>query len=238
MVVACPSCATRYDMPPSRTTPNGALFRCSSCGHSWIEARAIDVIDVAAQPATGPALPRFGFEPDREVDRLVDAARTAAAEFALKKSQRRRRTVSWGILAAAVVAPLSAAAAYPEAVVRQAPAAARVYQALGMPVNIYGLDIRQVEQQNMLLENGKVLAIKGIIANVASADKKVPALRFALLDQAGKEVYAWTVDSPTRPLRSGEATNFVTRVSEPPEAAHNLQIRFARRDEIGSTAGP
>ena len=69
-------------------------------------------------------------------------------------------------------------------------------------------------------------------------DKKVPALRFALLDAAGGEVYTWMVESGVRPLRPGEATSFVTRVSAPPEAAVSLQVRFARKAEISQTAVP
>ena len=238
MKAACPSCATRYDLPPSRLTADGALFRCSSCGHSWIESRAIDVIDVAPQPVSGATMPRFGFEPDREINRLVEASKSAHAEFAAKRRAKHMRLRNWAILAAVVAAPVAAAAAYPQAVVRQAPAAARVYQTLGIDVNIYGLEIRKVEQQHMILDNGRVLAVKGLIYNIEDNDKKVPALRFALLDAAGKEVYVWTVESGVRPLRPGEATNFVTRVSAPPETAQNLQIRFARRTEIGSTAAP
>jgi hypothetical protein len=71
------------------------------------------------------------------------------------------------------------------------------------------------------------------IANISGGEKKIPSLRFGLADMAGKEVYQWTLDAGARPLKSGESTSFVTRVASPPEAAKNVQIRFAHADEIG-----
>jgi hypothetical protein len=77
-----------------------------------------------------------------------------------------------------------------------------------------------------------VLAIKGEIVNVAGSERKIPWLLFQLAADDGAEVYRWTLDSGTRPLKSGEATSFVTRVASPPEQASNILIRFAHADEI------
>ncbi len=229
MIISCPSCATRYDMPASRIVAEGTMIKCAACGQSWLEGRAIEL---AADKV--PAI-ADRFEPDAEIRRLVEASREARETFALKRRQRQRRMAAWGAFAMAIMAPLIVAAAFPEAVVHAAPATVRAYEALGRNVNIYGIDLRRIEMQHMIVEGSRVLAVKGEIANISRSDRKIPSLRFGLRDEAQAEVYNWTLDAGARPLKAGEVTSFVTRVASPPESARHLQIRFAHADEIGST---
>ena len=109
---------------------------------------------------------------------------------------------------------------------------------LGFEVNLYGLDIRRVAQENKIVDGTHVLMIKGEVSNSTNSVRKIPWLRFALLGDASQELYSWTLDTAARPLRPGETTSFVTRVAAPPELAKNLQIRFAHADEIGSNPTP
>ena len=51
MIVSCPSCATRYDLPDNDSAADGSVIRCASCGHSWIESSAIEIVDATPQPA-------------------------------------------------------------------------------------------------------------------------------------------------------------------------------------------
>jgi hypothetical protein len=113
----------------------------------------------------------------------------------------------------------------------------RLFSGLGMNVNIYGLELRRVEQQHVIVEGTRVISIKGEIVNVSDHDRKVPSLRFTLQNNAQGAVYAWTLDSGIRPLRPGEMTTFTTRVASPPPMAENVQIRFAHADEIGVNPG-
>ncbi len=215
---------------------DGMAISCASCGHSWIEGRAVELVDIS--PRKVPAVIEHGFEPDSEVKRLVEASRIAREAFAVKKRQRLGRLRGWAILGACMLAPMAAAASFPEAVVGIAPVTARAYEAMGYSVNIYGLEVRRVEQQYAVVDGVRVLTIKGEVSNVSNSTQKIPWLRFGLNDGQQLEVYNWTLDTGARPLRAGESTNFVTRVASPPETAKNLQIRFAHRDEIGSNPSP
>ena len=104
--------------------------------------------------------------------------------------------------------------------VRAAPAAARLYEKAGIKVNIYGLEVRRVEQEHVIVDGIRVLAIKGEIVNVSDVDRKIPALA---LQPAGPTRTARSMpgrsNSAVRPLRPGETTSFSTRVASPPEAA-------------------
>lgn len=207
------------------------MIKCASCGHSWLEARAIEV---AAPKGNLPASIDHGFEPDFEIRRLVEATREAQEGFAARRRLRHRRLAGWATLAATLMAPFAVAAALPEMAVSIAPATITAFDAIGTEVNIYGLELRRVELQHLVVDGTRVLAVKGEIANIARRDRKIPWLRFGLLGKDNSEVYNWTLDAGARPLRPGEITNFVTRVASPPETAKNVEIRFAHSDEIGS----
>jgi hypothetical protein len=242
MIVACPACATRYDFPSGRfTASSSSMVRCVECGHNWIESRPPEIIDVSPRalpapvtvPATALAITEAETDDDREIRRLTEAARLARDEFRDTQRQRRQRLYGWAGFAAAALAPIALALLNPEMAVRLFPASVQLFDKLGMGVNIYGLEVRRIEQQHVILEGTRVIAIKGEIVNVSDRDRKVPSLRFTLLNNAQDDVYAWTLDSGIRPLRPGEMTTFTTRVASPPPAAENVQIRFAHADEIG-----
>jgi hypothetical protein len=222
-------------MPEQRISTDGMAISCASCGHRWIESRAIEIVDIS--PRNLPTVIEHGFEPDSEVKRLVEASKRAKEVFASKKRQRLKRLRGWAILAACVLAPLSAAASFPGIVVNIAPITIRAYDAIGYSVNIYGLEVRRIEQQHAIVDGTRVLTIKGEITNISNSSQKLPWLRFGLSDGQKQEVYSWTLDTGARPLRAGETTNFVTRVASPPETAKNVQIRFAHANEIGSNPG-
>jgi predicted Zn finger-like uncharacterized protein len=236
MMISCPSCSTRYDLPAQRLAADGTVIKCASCGYSWLESRAIEITSV--NPQQLPAVIDHDYEPDHEVRRLVEANREAQEAFAAQRARRNRRMAGWSALAACAALPLLVALAMPEQVVAMAPASVKAYQTIGWNVNIYGLDFRKVEMQHMIVDGTRVLAVKGEIANISDNDRKIPWIRFALRSDSNDEVYNWTLDSGARPLKSGEITNFVTRVASPPETAKNLEIRFAHANEIGSNAAP
>ena len=222
------------------------MVRCVECGHNWIESRPSEVIDLSPRqlpvpvpvPASAPVpVPAVITGPetddDREIRRLTERARLARDEFHHTQRQARKRLYSWAGFAAAALAPFALALLNPETTVRLFPASMLLFDGLGMPVNIYGLEVRRIEQQHIIVEGTRVIAIKGEIVNVSDRDRKVPSLRFTLQNNAAGDVYAWTLDSGIRPLRPGEMTTFTTRVASPPPAAENVQIRFAHADEIG-----
>jgi predicted Zn finger-like uncharacterized protein len=236
MIVSCPSCTTRYDLAEHRQSASELTITCRNCGHRWREMPIIDVVDVPSRAVA--RVIDHGHEPEIDVQRLVEAARGAQEQFKVLRKARMKRISGWASLAVFVVTPFLAAAVMPETVVVAAPITIKVYEKLGYSVNIYGLDIRRVEQKHTIINGARVLTIKGEVSNATSDIRKIPWLRFGLHGDDGKELYSWTLDTASRPLRPGETTSFVTRVAAAPELSKNLEIRFAHPDEISSTAKP
>jgi predicted Zn finger-like uncharacterized protein len=236
MIVSCPTCTSRFDLAEHRQSASPLTITCSNCGHRWKELPRLAVIDVPSRSLARVIDHRD--EPDIDVQRLVDAARGAQEEFAAKRKARMKRISGWISLAVFALAPFTAAAFMPETIVSAAPISIKAYEKLGYEVNIYGLDIRHIEQEHKIINGARVLMIKGEISNSTTDIRKIPWLRFGLRDDAAKELYSWTLDTASRPLRPGETTSFVTRVAAAPELSKNLEIRFAHPDEISSNKQP
>jgi hypothetical protein len=247
MTTHCPSCDVRLPRHPMATARG--VVSCRACGHRWraepvydaLIYDTIDVTDAEPQRHSSRELAKVidhDDGPDVEASRLVLLAREAQEEHQLRQARRRRKLQQWAVFGSLVLSPFLAAAAMPETVVSAAPVSIRAYEALGYDINIYGLEVRGLERQHVVADGQRILSIKGYIANVDTDLRKIPWLRFALTGPAGEELYTWTLDTSTKPaLQPGESTSFVTRISAPPEAAQNLQIRFARADEIGLKQG-
>ncbi|WP_421693056.1 zinc-ribbon domain-containing protein [Aestuariivirga sp.] len=232
MIIRCPSCSARRDIPNIASGSGATLVACPSCGHDWLEGSAVD-------GSAKPTSPEEAIvQPASELLRLIDAAKTARKEFDTLRRRRLLHTGAWGGLALFAICPAIWVFAFPEEVVSAFPASMALYEQLDREVNIYGVEIRQIDLQHLLVDGKNIIAVKGELKNVSSTTRKIPWLRFGLKAKDSGELYHWTLDTEARPLKPGETTTFVTRLAAPPESANNVEIRFARADEIGSNAIP
>ena len=201
MIVCCPSCETNYRLP-GMPAAGAFAMTCRNCGHRWKEMEMIEAIEVIDTPSRNlPTVIEHEEAPELEARRLANLARQAEERFAAARIFRQRRTRNWLFFGAFAIAPFLTAALLPETVVGAVPVSFKAYQALGYDVNIYGLDVRRVERQHAIVDGKRILTLKGDISNISSETRRIPWLRFALIDAAGKELYSWTLDTGSRPLR-------------------------------------
>ena len=265
MIITCPSCATSHKLPDDDFASDGTIIKCASCNHSWLEARAIEVVDSVDvanliqddiainhthdqlgdqhgnrhSARTIPNLPVIPQAPDAEYEaaRIAKAVNQAEEKRLAASANRRAKLRGWMTLAACIAAPFALFAAFPEIVVNTLPGAIVVYEKAGIEVNIPGFTINNVTHQYVMAANTRVLAIRGDITNVTGREQTAPSLRFALRDKNRNEVYNWSLNSVSRqPLKAGQTTSFLTRVAAPPKLADDFQIRFALKGEIAKTA--
>lgn len=116
-----------------------------------------------------------------------------------------------------------------ETVVRLLPDLAALYSAVGLEVNLRGLEFREVRTFREREGGSAVLVVEGEIVSVSATERPVPTIRFALRSTAGREVYAWTMSPGKSVLASGESLSFRSRLPAPPEAAADVLVRFTDR---------
>jgi len=121
-----------------------------------------------------------------------------------------------------------------EQVVRTLPDSAGLYERLGLPVNLRGVEFRDVKGANEIVDGVVVLVVEGQLVNISGRGVDLPRLRLAVRDAMGKEIYTWTATAPRARLEAGEAVPFRSRLASPPPDGSSVEVRFfTRMDAAG-----
>lgn len=129
-----------------------------------------------------------------------------------------------GIVAAAVLSPAT--------FVRLVPDLAGLYAKAGMPVNLRGLEFREVRTTRETHDGIALLVTEGKIANISGQELELPRIRVAVLGTGGQELYAWTTAATRERLGEGETIPFKSRLASPPAEARQVQVRFLGRGDL------
>lgn len=116
-----------------------------------------------------------------------------------------------------------------ETLVARFPDLAGLYRTIGFDVNLRGLIFDKVETLREMDNGQPVLVVEGIVENVTTSYRAVPALRLALRGDDQQEIYAWSIEPRADRLAPGETVRFRSRLASPPEQAADLAIRFTDR---------
>ncbi len=167
---------------------------------------------------------------DFEATTDVEAVATLGAKLAVAPSPAPKRRRPGLALAATILLTVVGALMTGRAqVVRHVPQTAALYKAVGLPVNVRGLDFKDVHISGENEDSVPMLVVEGTLVNEVNRPVEVPRLRFALLNPAGMETYAWTA-MPTRTvLGEGETLAFRSRLASPPPDIRDVQVRFVNR---------
>lgn len=139
--------------------------------------------------------------------------------------------------AAVVLVGVMALIGLRERVVRLSPLAAPAYAAVGLKVNLAGLELRGVRSQIMLDGERRVLAIEGEIVNLRREANRLPPVALTVRGENGQAKYAWTAPAPKSRLEAGEKIAFRARLASPPFDGVDVLVRFAGLDEAPKAKG-
>lgn len=170
-------------------------------------------------------------EPDYE-DLWRRPARPAAHELPRAEPDR------WPIIATilAIILGVSALIAMRERIVRIFPPMATAYRLLGAPVNLAGLELRDLRARIVMEGARKVLVTEGEIVNVRRGPNRAPPLTLSVRGANGLDRYVWTAAAPKARLEPGEKIPFRARLASPPEDGTDVLVRFAQAEEPARSA--
>lgn len=193
------------------------------------------VPDVPAADADGPVIdakPASAIETQSKVEEI--ARRRVRLQPPAEKASP--TTIALRIACGLFALVLCAAIYARVDVVRARPGYAGLYRALGMPVNLRGLELHEVKAGRETREGLPSVAIEGYVFNPGPKAQEVPKLRFAVMAAAGRELYAWTA-APSKPmLAAGEGIAFRSRLASPPQEGREIIVRFLNRRDLTSQA--
>lgn len=117
-------------------------------------------------------------------------------------------------------------------VVQRYPAMAGVYEAVGLGVNVIGLDFSNVTTLRTLRDGKEVLIVSAQIVGLMPEPVPVPAVVVTLIGANGRGVYEWSVTPSVRDLMAGERATFDTQLTLPPGDAARVRVSFAGGSSI------
>jgi predicted Zn finger-like uncharacterized protein len=114
-----------------------------------------------------------------------------------------------------------------DAIVSQFPQLAASYAAIGLKVNVVGLEFSDLSTVKSLDSGDEVLVVDGKISNIESHQVSVPQVTVTLTDRAGVALYEWSMTPRATELEPDEVVGFETRLTSPPPAATGVRLSFA-----------
>ncbi|MBP2292577.1 DUF3426 domain-containing protein [Azospirillum rugosum] len=194
MIIACPTCATRYTLADSAVGPQGRKVRCAKCGHTWWQSPDED-------------------DPEFSLNDVTEIRPTSAPTVEKPPRDRaalRRALAGWGLFVAVVLALAGGGYAARDQIVRLWPPAALLYETVGLRVEPpgTGLQLQNLRSEQKVEGGAPVLVVDGQIVNVSDTVRPVPVVRVTSLGEDRKPVRSWTVEASPAQLLPGEIAVF------------------------------
>jgi hypothetical protein len=202
-----------------------------------------DTFDASGERASPAPLTRASVERLRRASQSAAPSRaplSSAARFRsqqadrLRKERVRAAVLAWGATGVALTATTGSALAFREDVARIWPKTASAYAAVGLDVNIFGLEFADLDVEFVYDETQPILVVRGAVTNIGRDDKTAPIVRLSLRDQAGQEIQHVFAQLPNDLIAAGGALPFEVRIENPDLGAADLEATFASLGEAGA----
>ena len=231
MILTCPACATSYFVPDEAIGPNGRRVRCKSCGHDWRATLEDEPLELSA--AEVPVVEAAGFGKREEAPESLaetpapELPRAFRAKAEQKRKMRRAATqgAAWAALAVVFLGLIGAAFAFRLPIVQAWPKAAAVYELVGAPVNLAGLDFEAEAIRLAPHDPGKLIA-SGALRNIRDNEVVPPPVRIGLLNAEGAEVGHRILRLETAPVLPGKVQGFAVVIPDPDHKVSGARFDF------------
>lgn len=185
MILECPECHARYNLPDHAVGARGRKVRCAKCHHQWHQAPSEPVLQelVEAPPPRSTPAP------------------TAAPKKPTKSAPKAPiATVPLGLKIATI---FTAALALVLCVVLTEPGWIGIPRSTGLMLGDVGI-LKTVEDEHLYYQ------ISGRIANTTDKERKLPMMRITLVDGEGTPIRAWKIPPSTDRISAADSIAFTT----------------------------
>ncbi len=251
--VRCASCSHKWFATPEDETPPAPEPDAATDDPpaETTEDADTDFDEIKAETDAAPEPEAENGEPDQpaaedgQATGAEDAPQPTPAHRKFRdkleaKTKRKRLFVAlgaWGGIAAGLLLILSIATLNRVGVVKILPKTAGAFAAIGMPVNIWGVNLKDITSERVNEAGDDILRISGQIFNPGKKPRAAPLVRISLRDETDAEIHAWTVAVDQAELPPKTGAQFSTMVKNLPPSA--VDLRFSLTDTpLGSAQPP
>ncbi len=233
-ILRCPSCGAAEPVKAGLLESGTHVIRCRRCEETWPvrrgQGRAVEVIHPRNQSvawskgytleAVRRPLVAYGENHDPWASKIEPAAPAAAG---------RNTSRVWNMLTAVLALVfIGGFFGSRHIAVAAAPDLGSLFAAVGLPVNLVGLEIGNVTSKRRFTGVGVHVAVGGLVRNPSDRIMNVPELEIALLDEAGREIATSRQRTPIEALEPDQSVGFVVQIDNAPRGAAKVAVRFAR----------
>lgn len=237
--VTCPACQAVYDVPIHTLGGAGRKLRCADCKTLFLATGPDDEAQAADAALVDAA--RVAASMQREDERAEAVIHAPVMEQPAQRLPWHMRIGALPQKAGAGLSPVVIALVFAalvgsfvglrKSIVAAVPETAVLYSAVKLPVNLRGLELRDVKS-GIFSENATdVLVVQGEIANITGKKQVVPPLAFTVRDAKGAPIYSWTAATDVTSLEPGAKATFRRRLASPPAEGVDVLVRFAGKPD-------
>ena len=194
-----------------------------------------DVIDIHPGPSLAPDVPPQTAVPSTRSSSETSGALAGSAPGRRKTRAKGARQTRIGLVALLLGVIVVIGTTAREPLVQAIPDLAGYYAAIGMPVNLRGLEFRDLRTSLEPQDGVGVLVIEGEIENPTRQTKDIPRLRLAVTGADDREIYSWTALLPRESLGAREILTFRSRLASPPEESKRVTVRFLHSTDLSDS---
>jgi predicted Zn finger-like uncharacterized protein len=261
MLLSCPHCATQFQVADA-AIGSGRTVRCARCRESWLaqpqpvvaEETAGGAPAIVFEPApmqednfaaatvevedSPPIAADINVTPEDRIAEPDETSPEPKPEAAKPKARKplpfRKYKIPRPVatIFIAAIAAVITIVGPRESIVRLMPDLAGGYAAIGLPVNLRGLEFRSVRTTQEVQDGIPVLVIEGEVVNVTKHPVEVPRVRIAVLGPSKQELYSWTTLLQRSVLADNERVSFRSRLASPPPNGQEVLVRFLTRSDL------
>ncbi|PHS29425.1 MAG: hypothetical protein COA85_00785 [Robiginitomaculum sp.] len=247
--VRCASCGHKWFATPEEAQDDPAPSSSQSEEPSEApapeeppETETVDGFDAVTEDEPDSTRAAVEKAPEAEITIPEEKEAPAPAHKAYRskleaKAKRKRQLMilgAWGGVATSLILIGVLAIVFRDSIVRAVPKTAGTFAAIGMPADIWGVDLRNIKSERVREKGEDILRISGEIFNPGDTPRPAPLVRISMRDETDEELHAWTVPASLKELPAKTSAVFSTSVRNPPPRA--VDLRFTLTDKALGTA--